>query len=483
MAFGDIATLYYSRSIVQVAIMPADHILRCTLHKECLIAWMATRKHVAWNMFFKKIFNSDPEPASRKRSRDTDTKKQNRTQQTRKFNQKFAVEDVRVGMFVTQLDIPWEESTFMFQGLEIKSTADIQELQNQCKHVWVDYDEFSLPKSRNESGLPANPNISPNAVVPIQEELSSAQEVHTLASKTVTDLFSEIRLGAEVDGAKVKQAVNGCVDSILRNPDASVWMTRIQAKDEGTAQHSLNVAALSIIMAKAMNLSNRELEDIGVCAMLHDVGKTSIPTHILNKQGQLTDEEREEIRKHTRYGRDILISTKSVMSGAADVAHSHHERPDGKGYPRGLTTEKIPLYAKIVAIAEAYDVITTKQLYRNALSPSEAIQELYAHRGTQFDEDLVIKFIDSVGIFPPGSIVEMQNGEIGIVLSSTGDKLRPRVIMILDAEFEAIEQRMVDLSQMDTDTAGNPYQIKTTLSDGTHGINVEDFQRAGLRMG
>lgn len=433
-------------------------------------------------MFLKKIFGSDPEPASRKRSRGPE-KKQNRTQQTRKFNQKFAVQDVRVGMFVTQLDIPWEESTFMFQGLEIKSTADIQELQKQCKHVWVDYDEFSLPKERKAEGLPANPHISPNATVSVQDEFSSAQEVHSLASRTVTDLFNEIRLGAEVDGAKVKQAVNGCVDSILRNPDASVWLTRIQAKDEGTAQHSLNVAALSIIMGKAMNLANRELEDIGVCAMLHDVGKTSIPTEILNKQGPLTEAEQEEIKKHTRYGRDILISTKSVMSGAADVAHSHHERPDGKGYPRGLSADKIPFYAKIVAIAEAYDVITTKQIYRKALSPSEAIQELYANRGTQFDEELVIKFIDSVGIFPPGSIVEMVTGEIGIVLSSTSDKLRPRVIMILDSEHEAIEQSVVDLSQMETDAQGNPYQIKTTLTDGTHGINIEDFQRAGLRMG
>jgi len=171
------------------------------------------------------------------------------------------------------------------------------------------------------------------------------------------------------------------------------------------------------------------------------------------------------------------------MSGAADVAHAHHERPDGKGYPRGLTAEKIPKYAKIVAIAEAYDVITTAQTYRKAMSPSEALQELYANRGTQFDEDLVVRFIDAVGIFPPGSIVEMVNGEIGIVLSNTHDKLRPKIIMILDANKEASAQRVIDLSQMDVDSEGNVYQIKTTLSDGSFGINVEDFQRAGLRMG
>ena len=190
-----------------------------------------------------------------------------------------------------------------------------------------------------------------------------------------------------------------------------------------------------------------------------------------------------EMQRHTRYGRDILVSTKSVMSGAADVAHSHHERPDGTGYPRRLDDDSIPLYAKIVAIAEAYDTMTTRQPYRDAVSPSEAIQELYAQRGKQFDEDLVIRFIDSVGIFPPGTIVEMVNGEVGIVLSNTNDKLRPRVIMILDSSHEPMPQRIADLSQMDVDDESNIYQIKTTHSDGAFGIDVGDFQRAGLRMG
>jgi HD-GYP domain-containing protein (c-di-GMP phosphodiesterase class II) len=236
-------------------------------------------------------------------------------------------------------------------------------------------------------------------------------------------------------------------------------------------------------MAKSMGMTNREMEDIGVCGMLHDVGKTSISTEVLEKTGPLNEAEMAEMQKHTRYGRDILLSTKSVMSGAADVAHSHHERPDGQGYPRRLNDDSIPLYAKIVAIAEAYDTMTINQPYRAACSPSDALQELYAQRGKQFDEDLVIRFIDSVGIFPPGSIVEMLNGEVGIVLSNTSDKLRPRVIMILDAIGEPAAQRIVDLSQMETDNEGKIYQIKTTHSDGAYGIDVGDFQRAGLRMG
>ena len=141
------------------------------------------------------------------------------------------------------------------------------------------------------------------------------------------------------------------------------------------------------------------------------------------------------------------------------------------------------MFAKIVAIAEAYDTMTTKQAYKEAVSHSKALQELYSLRGKQFDEDMVIKFIDAVGIFPPGSIVELTNGEIGIVLSNTKDKLRPRVIIILDALHEPLPQLVVDLSKMDTDYSGNVYQIRTTLSDGSYGIDIADFQRAGLRLG
>ena len=387
-------------------------------------------------------------------------------------------------MFVVELDIPWEESSFMFQGLEIRSPGDVLAVQKECSHVWVDYDEFSLQLNESSSEIPAQDvGFIQDTGVQVEDELEAANEVHELASQAITDVFKEIRLGAEIDGGKVKQAVNGCVDSILRNPDASVWMTRIQAKHEATAQHSMNVAALSIIMAKSMGMSPREMEDIGVCGMLHDVGKTSVSTEILQKTGPLTDEEWAEMQSRTRYGRDILMSTNSVLSGAADVAHSHHERPDGKGYPRGLNDDSIPLFAKIVSIAEAYDTMTINQPYRAAYSPSDALQELYAQCGKQFDEGLVIRFIDAIGIFPPGSIVEMINGEVVIVLSNTKDKLRPRVIIILDAIGEPTTQRMVDLSQLETDDQGNVYQIKTTHRDGSYGIDIGEFQRAGLRMG
>lgn len=433
---------------------------------------------------FGKLFKTDRKKSSRRQSAGVSSARE-RTERTRRKRERVDVADLRVGMFVVELDKPWEESGFMFQGVELKSPADVLAVQKECSFVWVDYDEFALAKPTADSGPKGVPGAGSRLDdgCSVEDEFDSAKEVHELASQAVASLFEEIKLGAEIDGGKIKQAVNGCVDSILRNPDASVWLTRIQAKHEATAQHSLNVAALSIVMARSMGMSTREMEDVGVCGMLHDVGKTSISTEILNKPGALEPAEIEEIRNHTRYGRDILVSTRSVMSGAADVAHAHHERPDGTGYPRGLDDDSIPLYAKIVAIAEAYDAMTINQPYRKAFSPSDALQELYALRGKQFDEDLVIRFIDAVGIFPPGSIVEMLNGHIGIVLANTSDKLRPRVILILDRLHEPMVQRIVDLSQHEVDDEGKAFQIKSTHSDGSFGIDVGDFQRAGLRIG
>jgi putative nucleotidyltransferase with HDIG domain len=432
-------------------------------------------------MLFSKFFKNNQKTKDATK-RVAARRKSAATKKTRKQHVKINVNDLRVGMVVVELDKTWEESSFMFQTVEINSTADISQVQKECSFVWVDYDVHSLQDAKKPKQT-ERPRTFLGSTINVIDEIETASTVHSMASQAITYLFDDIRLGAELDGTAVKQAVSGCVDSILRNQDATLWLTRMQAKDAGTAQHSMNVSALSIIMAKSMGLNNSEMEDVGVCGMLHDVGKTRVPIKIIEKTASLTPEEIAEMRRHTIYGRDILLSTQSVMSGAADVAYSHHERPDGLGFPQGLIDDQIPVYSKIIAIAESYDNMTTTQPYRAALSPSQALQELYQLRGKQFDEELVVLFIDSVGIFPPGSIVEMLNREVGIVLANTTDKLRPRVIMIMDAMGEPAMQRLVDLSRLENDNEGKAYQIRTTHGDGAFGINVGEFQRAGLRIG
>ncbi len=425
-------------------------------------------------MFFKLFKSGKSNTQKRKTTR-------KRSQLQRQL-QEIHVDQLQIGMYVRKLDIPWEKSSFMFQGIKIETEKDILAVKRECTFVWVDYTEsgFTTPKASNRPAPISS--IKPPAVS-IEDEYSSAKSVHSLAQTTVRKLFDEIRVSGQIDSKSVRTTVSKTVDSILRNPDASIWLTRLKNKDEPTAQHSLNVAGLSIILGRNMGMTTREMEDLGICAMLHDVGKTSIPSQLLNKKGPLSDSELSLMRSHTKLGRDILLSTNSAFMGAADVAFSHHERPDGKGYPRGLSQDEIPLYANIIAITEAYDTISTQQPYQAVRSPSDALQIIYSERGKQFDDELVIKFIDSIGVFPPGSVVEMSNGEVGIVLSNTNDKLRPRVILLLDKNKDANLQRVMDLSQPQLDADKQPYKIATALRDGEYGIFVDDFQRAGLRIG
>lgn len=425
-------------------------------------------------MFLNKIFSGQKKgdaPSKRKQAAGAF-----RNRKTDKVHQKVNVEHLSIGMYVVELDIPWEQSDFMFQGFTINSITEIKALRRQCEYVFVHMNiNKPIRRTNNEKSIP-RPHFD---TLPIEKEVDEASRIHTITKQTISDVFSSVRLGAEIDGVALKQAVSSCVESVMRNSDASIWLTMLRNKNEATAQHSLNVAALSVILGKSLGYSIGQLEDIGLCGSLHDIGKTQLPDELVNNEGTLSESEIEKMKLHTTLGRDILISNRTAMKGTADVAYCHHERPDGQGYPRGISADEIPHLANIVAIAETYDSMTTKQLWRPAWSPSEALKVLYAERGTQFDEELVIQFIDTIGIFPPGSIIEMNDGQIGIVLSNTSDKLRPRVILLLDTEHNPMKQTVIDLSKVSPANS----QIRTTHHNGSFGIDIEEFQRAGLRFG
>ncbi len=399
-----------------------------------------------------------------------------------KKSEKISVDQLRIGMYVRQLDIPWDESSFMLQGFDVESQQDVLDVQKQCKHVWVDYIEYRLadaPERRNTDAF--NSEVS---LIQIQEDYDDARKIHEQSRDFVGRVFNDIASGREFDTAGVIQTVNSSITSIMQNPDASIWLTRLTEKDDHAAQHSLNVTALSIILGEALGFSKTELEKLGISALMHDIGKAQLPNQLVNKIGVISDDELSQMRMHTALGARILSQSTNIPPMAVKVALCHHERIDGKGYPKGLEKDDIPLYARIVSIADAYDWMTSSS--RNGfeyMSQTEAIGELYQARGKQFDEDLVVSFIDAIGVFPPGSLVEMTNGEVGIVLCASKEKLKPKVILILDKIKDAAAQQVVDLSLMSVDVAGVPYQIKSTLRDGTYGIFVSDFQRGGLRLG
>jgi len=243
----------------------------------------------------------------------------------------------------------------------------------------------------------------------------------------------------------------------------------------------LNVCILAIAFARQLGYPEEALHDIGICGLLHDVGKMKIPPEVLNKPGKLTPEELKIMHRHTVLGRNLLMSAGSGAAQAVDVAWGHHEKLDGTGYPRGLTDSKISRYARIIAIVDAFDAMTADRCYSPSMSSTQALKIIYRARGTHFDAELAEQFLRTIGLYPPGSLVELVNGQVGLVFE-TNQQYRqlPKLIMLLDCDKQPIKETIVDLAQVEQGKLGREYLIKSVHTDGTFGLSVRSYQERGL---
>lgn len=397
--------------------------------------------------------------------------------------EKVPTADLCIGMYVVELDRPWLGTPFLFQGFLISSSEEIDQLREYCQFVYIDVSQTTVAYTK-KSGTSAEKVTNRRIYkVPVEKELKVAGIHYDFAKKSIDNALNGLRLSQEINVSELKIAVKNCVSSIINNPNAMLWFTQIKNKDDYTAEHSMRVGVLSIALGQELGLMESELANLGIAGMLHDVGKINIPTEVLNKEGSLTKEEYEIIKTHTSIGRKLLMSKSDAPAVAVDVAFNHHEQINGNGYPRGITGEKIPYFAKIVGIVDAFDAITSDRVYSTARSTLEAMRILYDCRGTQFDEDVVQAFIRLIGIYPPGHIVELTNGEAGIILScEPNNKLRPKVIIVRNAEKKLCTERVIDLSLDQKDKTGKPLRVKDVYTDGKFGIHLQEYKDKGLRF-
>lgn len=396
--------------------------------------------------------------------------------------EKLSVAELCIGMYVVELDRPWSETPFLFQGFLISSSEEIKQLQEYCQFVFIDVTQTTVAytKKQNQKGGVTNRRIYK---VPIEQELAVAATHYDFAKKSVDNALNNLRFSQEINTSEIRTAVKNCVTSVINNPNAMMWFTQIKNKDDYTAEHSMRVGVVSIALGQELGLMERELEELGMAGMLHDVGKINIPIEILNKEGSLDKEEYELIKTHAELGRQLLMSKSDAPPITVDVAYNHHEQMNGKGYPRGIKADKIPYFAKIVGVVDAFDAITSDRVYSDARSTLEALRILYDCRGEQFDEDVVRAFIRLIGIYPPGHIVELTNGEAGIILScQQNNKLRPKVIIVRDTEKKLCRERVVDLSLDQKDKNGKPLRVKAVFTDGKFGIHLQEYKAKGLRF-
>ncbi|KPQ00221.1 HD-GYP domain-containing protein [Marinobacter sp. HL-58] len=412
------------------------------------------------------------------------------------------VSQLQIGMHVVRLDRPWEETDFLLQGFVLQTEDDVLAVQQQCDTVFIEGRVHVAPESFARSpaskpkatGRPGSAGTFQNASsvpkrkvtyinkVDTSREMAAARMSYSDAKATARNIMSSLRLGRTLEMNQIHQVVDNCVDSVLRNDNALLLLTKIKNKDEYTAEHCINVSILSAAFAKHLGLLEGEIRNVALCGLLHDVGKMRIDDEILNKPGALTPDEFAVMKNHTTFGRDVLAALPRLAHSAVDVAYSHHERMDGKGYPRGLAGHQIPLFAKIVGLVDTYDAITSSRVYDRGRASMEALQIIHRNKGSQFDAELAVEFIRMVGVYPPGSIVEMTNGEVGIVVDThSASKLRPRVLMVRDANKNPLATfREMDLLKNIPDSAGQPYKIAREVPDESYGIVMKEFIEQGI---
>lgn len=400
---------------------------------------------------------------------------------------KVMPENLEIGMFVSELDRPWSESNFLLQGFSIEDELDISSIKDQCAFVYVDFkDEIQYKRHQFKTSVS---KTYKNAILTesekrnfdLKEHTKPARKAHKSGAKAVKSVVDKVMLGEDFDVYSVRGAIKDMVREVLSNEQAMMMMILLKQTNNRVADHSLNVSILALGFARYLGYSPKELEEIGVAAMLHDIGKSQLDMDLLEKNEKLNKSEITQLCLHTKRGYDLLMKKRDIPPLAIDVALNHHERLGGQGYPRGLKGDRINKKVRLVSIVDAFEAITSEQPHKPARSVVEAYKILMEGKGKRYDEKLVLKFIEWRGIYPPGTVVEMKNGEVGIVVSTNQKyKLKPRVLLVLDEDKQPRRTRLVDLSTTDTDAESKPYTIFKAYENEAFGVKVQDHIEQGL---
>ncbi|MGB3620982.1 HD-GYP domain-containing protein [Ketobacter sp. MCCC 1A13808] len=398
---------------------------------------------------------------------------------------KVPIDELELGMHVSALDRPWLDTPFLFQGFPLEDPDDLATLRNICEYVYID-----VLKARHVSSdartSPVDLDRCPENYAlqaKVEEEITKAHISYQCSFTEVEQILDTAYVDKLPDTRVIREHISECVDSIERNPSAMLWLTRIKNADKYTAEHCLNVGLLAIAFGRHLGVGRKHMELLGLCGMLHDVGKMKVDQTILNKPGKLTKEEYEHIKLHVNFGWEILQQDTTLPEEVIAACHHHHERQDGQGYPDQLDANTLGFYTKVVTIVDAYDAITSQRCYSAGTTSAAALKILYDNSGTQFDPKLVVKFIECIGIYPPGALVEMMSGEVGVVISvDPVNRLLPKVALLLDANKNPMQQRIVDLKRQRDLDAERQLRIRKVLMDGSFGVDLFEFTTRNINM-
>ncbi len=375
------------------------------------------------------------------------------------MQKKITVDQLRLGMHIKEFCGSWMDHPFWRTQFVLKDPKDLRDIQ-ACgiREVWIDaakgldveisgvtHEEVEA-QVEAELGEIAAPEAPPPRVS-MAEEIERAAKICTKSKEAVVSMFQEVRMGKAVDHEAASALVDEISSSVMRNPGALISLARLRSADDYTYMHSVAVCALMVAMARVLELDAATTRAVGMAGLLHDLGKAVMPMEVLNKPGKLTDEEFAIMKAHPVEGHRMLVEGGAAGPITLDVCLHHHEKIDGSGYPKGLQGEQISLYARMGALCDVYDAITSNRPYKSGWDPAESVRKMAEWKG-HFDERLFQAFVKSIGIYPIGSLVRLQSGRLGIVVDQTEHSLlTPKVRAFFSTRSNArIPPELIDLS-------------------------------------
>ncbi len=397
--------------------------------------------------------------------------------------------DLHKGMYVSELDRPWIETPYKIQGFIIKSQKDIDKLMQHTDFVYVDTEkskDFSNDPSKPSKLLSENEKkqaltgIKPRSYEDITDfnlELDTAQEKHAFLNVTAEKVMSDISNDKKLNLPNLKKAINPMVDSIIRNPEAFLWLTRMKTRDDYTYKHSVSASIWAVAFGRNLGLPKRNLQSLAMGALLFDVGKMKLPEKLINNPNRYNATEFKLIKKHVEHSVDIVKSIKGINDDVIEMIATHHERHNGNGYPKGLNGNKIPLFGKIAGIVDCYDAMTSNRAFVSAISPHDAVRKLYDWSNIDFQAELIEQFIQVVGIYPVGTLIELSDHRVGVVIAHHRVwRLRPKIMLILDKSKKPLKKfETIDMYKTDEGEDGKPLTITRSIEPGLYGIDPTEF--------
>lgn len=374
-----------------------------------------------------------------------------------------STKQVRLGMFIQELKGSWIDHPFWKKAFKLEDPSDLKKLQaSVIKEIVIDtskgldiaeLDEVVKSPTPPENEIPpeieAIPKISSKpAPISVAEEQEQAKKVINASKKAVASMFHDVRMGKAVNAEAAMQMVDDIAASVDRNLGALISLVRLKNKDEYTYMHSVAVCALMVALAKELDLSEAETKQAGLAGLLHDIGKAGISMDVLNKPGALTDEEFTLVKLHPERGYELLLQASIIDPVALDVCLHHHEKINGTGYPKKLKADEISVYAKMGAVCDVYDAITSNRPYKEGWEPGVSLQRM-AQWTEHFDDRVFKAFVKSVGIYPIGSMVKLKSGRLAVVIDQSPKSLLTPIIKVFFStkSKSRIKVELIDLSK------------------------------------